>query len=99
MADIRIQRQHGMSLEAARQAARHLANELAEEFALDYAWEGDCLRFRGAGVSGTISLTARAVEITARLGIMTALLWPNIEAEIHRFCDENFGPEQSVATL
>lgn len=92
MSEIRIQRDHGMSLKKAKQAAERIAAELAEEFAIEYAWTGDRLEFSRSGVNGAISVDKKQVEIHARLGMMLSLLRTRIEAEIHRFCDENFGP-------
>lgn len=92
MSEIIIRRDHGMTLKKARQAAEHIAAELAEEFAIDYAWDGNRLDFSRTGVAGSIVVDKQHVEIRARLGLMLSLLRHKIEAEIHRFCDENFGP-------
>jgi putative polyhydroxyalkanoate system protein len=93
MSEILVSRVHGMTLKKAKQAAEHIAAELAEEFQIEYAWEGNTLEFRRAGVNGTIAVDKKEVEIRARLGLMLSLLHSKIESEIHRFCDENFGPE------
>lgn len=96
MSDILIHRVHGMTLKKAKQAAEHIAAELAEEFDIDYAWEGNMLEFSRAGVKGTIAVDKKQVEIHARLGLLLSMLHSKIEREIHRFCDENFGPEPSA---
>lgn len=92
MSEILIRRDHGMSLKKAKLAAEHIAAEMAEEFAIDYGWNGDRLEFSRSGVNGSITVDKKHVEIHARLGMMLSLLRSRIEAEIHRFCDENFGP-------
>lgn len=93
VSDIRIHREHGMSMKKAKQAAERIASELAEEFDIEYAWEGNRLEFTRAGVQGFIAVGKKEVEIHARLGMMLSLLRGRIEAEIHRFCDENFGAQ------
>jgi putative polyhydroxyalkanoate system protein len=93
MSEIRISRHHGMSLKKAKAAAEHFAAELAAEFDIEYAWNGNILEFQRPGVSGTISVDKKDVEIRARLGLLLLLMRSTIEREIHRFCDENFGPE------
>lgn len=82
-----------MTLTKARQAAEHVAAELAEEFDIDYEWKGNHLEFTRTGVTGTMLVDKKHVEIRAKLGFMLSLLRGSIEAEIHRFFDENFGPE------
>lgn len=93
MSEIVVCRRHGMTLKKAKQAAEHIAAELAEEFDIEYAWDGNQLDFSRPGVNGTIAVDKHQVEIRARLGLVLAFLRGKIEHEIHRFCDENFGPE------
>ena len=93
MSEIRVSRAHGLSLKKAKAAAERIAAELAEEFDITYGWEGDRLEFERQGVTGSIEVDKKHVEIHARLGLMLSMLRSRIEREIHRFCDENFGPE------
>lgn len=90
MSDIVIRRQHGKTLAEARASAEHMAAELKEEFALNYAWHGDVLHFKRAGVSGQLTLDSRQVALDIRLGFLLSALKPTIEREVHRFFDENF---------
>ncbi len=93
MSEILISRFHGMTLKKAKQAAERIAAQLAEDFDIDYAWEGDTLEFSRPGVTGTIAVDKKHVEIHAKLGLMLSMLRSRIEREVHQFCDENFGPE------
>jgi putative polyhydroxyalkanoate system protein len=93
VSEILVSRAHGLSLKKAKSAAERIAAELAEEFDIVYAWEGDRLEFERPGVTGSIKVDKKHVEIHARLGLMLSMLRSRIEREIHRFCDENFGPE------
>lgn len=95
MADIHIARPHGFTPRKARAAAERIAEELAEEFGLEYAWEGNVLNFSRSGVSGHIEVHKKDIEINVKLGFLLGALTARIEREIHRFCDENFGPEST----
>ena len=92
MTDITIRRSHAMSLKKARSAAEKIATQLEDEFGLDYEWSGDTLEFKRAGVSGELVVEKKEVHIRVRLGFLLFALRPRIEAEIHRYFDENFGP-------
>lgn len=93
MSELLIRRSHGMSQKQARAAAEHIAQELAEEFKLTYEWHGNTLDFHRSGISGTMKLDRKTLEIQAKVGFFLIPLKSRIESEIHRFCDENFGPE------
>ena len=91
MAELRIRREHGLGLPEARKAAQRVADELAEAFQMTSAWDGDTLRFSRSGISGALSVTANHVEVVARLGMLVAMLKPQIEARVKRDFDEYFG--------
>jgi putative polyhydroxyalkanoate system protein len=93
MAGISISRHHGTTVKKAKEAVESIASELAQEFDITYEWEGSVLHFRRAGVDGTMTVGKKALEIEAELGFLVSMLKPKIEREIHRFCDEQFGPE------
>ena len=93
MSDLLIRRSHGMTQKQAKLAAEHIAQELAEEFKLTYEWAGNVLNFHRSGISGTMKLERKTLEIQAKVGFFLLPLKSRIESEIHRFCDENFGPE------
>lgn len=93
MSEIVVTRAHGMTLKKARASAEHIAAELAEEFDIEYEWNGNTLEFSRTGVSGSIVVTKKEVEIRARLGFLLMALRSRIESEIHRFLDNEFGPE------
>lgn len=93
MSEISIQRTHGMSLKKARSATEQIAAELAEEFSIEYGWNGNTLDFHRSGVTGTMVVDKKTIQISAKLSFLLRPLKSRIEREIHRFCDENFGPE------
>jgi len=93
MSDILIRRSHTMTAKAARQAAEKIARQLDEEFDLAYEWDDNVLIFKRSGVSGELVVEKREVHIRVRLGFLLMAIRPRVEAEIHRFFDENFGPD------
>ena len=93
MSDIQIRRSHTMSAKAARKAAEKIASQLDEEFDLAYEWDDNVLLFKRSGVSGELVVETKEVHIRVRLGFLLMAIRPRIEAEIHRFFDENFGPD------
>ena len=93
MSDIQIRRSHSMSAKAARKAAEKIASQLDEEFDLAYEWDDNVLLFKRSGVSVELVVEKTEVHIRVRLGFLLMAIRPRIEAEIHRFFDENFGPD------
>ena len=93
MSDIQIRRSHSMSAKAARKAAEKIASQLDEEFDLAYEWDDNVLLFKRSGVSGELVVEKKEVHIRVRLGFLLMAIRPRIGAEIHRFFDENFGPD------
>ena len=93
MSSIRISRVHGTTVKKAKEAVESIAAELAQEFEITYDWDGPVLRFERAGVQGTMEVGKKTLEIDAELGFLVSMLKPKIEREIHRYCDEQFGPE------
>lgn len=93
MASIRISRTHGTTVKKAREAVESIAAELAQEFDVRHEWDGATLHFHRPGVEGTMVVGRKTLDIEAELGLLVGMLKPKIEREIHRFCDEQFGPE------
>lgn len=93
MTDILIRRRHTLSAKAALQAAEKIARQLDEEFDLAYEWDDNILVFKRSGVSGELVVEKKEVHIRVRLGFLLFAIRPRIEEEIHRYFDENFGPD------
>ena len=93
MSVIRISRNHGTTVKKAKEAVESIAAELAGEFDVQYEWEGSTLRFHRPGVEGSMTVGRKCLEIDATLGLLVGMLKGRIEREIHRYCDEQFGPE------
>lgn len=82
-----------MTAQAARQAAEKIARQLDGEFDLAFEWDDNVLVFKRSGVSGELVVEKKEVHIRVRLGFLLFAIRPRIEEEIHRYFDENFGPD------
>ncbi len=91
MADIHIERTHGMDLLQARQTAQHWATQAQEKYQLQGAYaegpEADTFSFERAGVTGTLQVTGQAFTLDARLGFLMSAFAPQIEAEMVKKID------------
>ena len=96
MAEIVIDRPHGIGLDGAREAGRRIAQELTEQYDMDCHWEGDLLSFYRVGAHGTLELEPDRVRMVLKLGILLSAFKPAIEERLDRNFDRYFGP--AVAT-
>ena len=91
MADIHIERQHGMSLAQARKAAFKWAEQAEEKFDMECTYqEGsavDEVSFKRSGVTGTLTVTKDAFELHAKLGFLLGAFKEKIEGEIVKNLD------------
>jgi putative polyhydroxyalkanoate system protein len=91
MADIHIERQHGMSLAQARKTAFKWAEQAEEKFDMECTYqEGSTLdevSFKRSGVTGTLTVTKDAFELQAKLGFLLGAFKDKIEGEIVKNLD------------
>lgn len=90
MSTIDIRRKHALSLTAAKKQADVMAAHLGEEFSLESTWQGDELHFTRPGVKGVMKVAKDEVHVTAKLGMLVALLKGQIEKRLHAHFDEAF---------
>ena len=91
MADIRIQRAHGLGLTRAREVAWKWAEEVERKFDLECTViEGDAedvVEFERPGVTGRLTVAADRFELDARLGFLLGVFSQRIRAEIEQELD------------
>lgn len=91
MADIHIERAHGMDLTQARQTARHWVAQAEEKYQLQGQYvegaETDTFTFQRSGVSGSLQVTAQDFTLNAKLGFLLGAFKPQIEAEMVKKID------------
>ena len=95
MADIVIEREHGMDLAQARALAFQWAEQAEEKFDMVCTYEEnangqtqDEVCFSRAGVTGTLTVTPQRFELHAKLGFLLSAFKDRIETEIGRNLDE-----------
>ena len=92
MADIHIEREHGLGLSQARLAASRWAEQAAEKFDMACTYEegpaSDEVSFSRSGVSGTMTVTSERFELQAKLGFLLGAFKDKIEEKINANLDE-----------
>ena len=91
MADIHIERDHGMSLAQARKTAFKWAEQAEQKFDMQCTYEegatADEVSFKRSGVTGTLAVTATAFTLQAKLGFLLGAFKDKIEGEIVKNLD------------
>jgi putative polyhydroxyalkanoate system protein len=82
MADIEVRRTHALGIAAARRAAKGMAQDLERRFGLQGRWAGDVLHFERPGVTGTLTVGARELHLSASLGLMLRAMKGSIERAV-----------------
>ncbi len=91
MADIALERTHGLGLPRARQLARQWAEQAEQEFGMactvEEGEDEDRVHFKRSGVSGTLCVGAQTFELQARLGMLLGAFKNSIESQIEQNLD------------
>lgn len=91
MAEIHIERDHGMGLVQARKTAFQWAEQAEEKFDMSCTYEegatSDEVSFTRSGVSGTLKVTKDRFELDAKLGFLLSAFKDRIEGEIVKNLD------------
>ena len=100
MADIEIHRAHNLGLKAARAAADRMAETLGRKFDLKGSWIGNVLKFERPGVSGTLAVSDKDLNLSVGLGFLLKAMKGSIQKSIEQELDSLFAlakPEPSAA--
>ena len=91
MADIHIDREHTLGLQAARQIAVKWAAQAEAQFGMECRYQegdaSDLLSFSRSGVRGTLSVTKDGFVLAAKLGFLLGAFKEKIQAEIVKNLD------------
>lgn len=90
MADIEIHRVHNLGLKAARTAADRMAETLGRKFDLKGDWSGNVLRFERPGVSGSLSVSDKDLNLSVGLGFLLKAMKGSIQSAIEQELDRLF---------
>jgi putative polyhydroxyalkanoate system protein len=90
MTDIELTRKHGLGLAAARAAAEKMSDHLSKKFGLQGRWAGDTLHFERPGVTGSLAITERDLDLSITLGFLLKAMKGSIERAVNEELDKLF---------
>jgi putative polyhydroxyalkanoate system protein len=90
MADIELRRVHNLGIEAAREAAERMADKLSRQFDLKGTWQGNVLRFERPGVTGSLTLGEKDLQLSVALGFLLKAMRASIEHAVEEQLDQLF---------
>lgn len=90
MADIELHRVHNLGLKAARAAADRMAETLGRKFDLKGDWSGNVLKFERPGVSGSLAVSDKDLNLSVGLGFLLKALKGSIQKSIEQELDTLF---------
>jgi putative polyhydroxyalkanoate system protein len=96
MADIQLHRVHNLGLKAARAAAERMADHLGRKFDLKGDWEGNVLKFARPGVSGSLAITEKDLDLSVSLGFLLKAMKSSIESAVVHELDALFARAPDV---
>jgi putative polyhydroxyalkanoate system protein len=96
MADIEIKRIHNLGIKAARSAADRMAEKLGTKFGLKGDWHGNVLRFDRPGVTGSLAISDKDMNLSVSLGFLLKAMKGSIETAVRQELDKLF-PEKPAA--
>jgi len=96
MADIEIHRAHQLGLKAARAAADQMAEHLGTKFGLKGDWTGNVLNFQRPGVTGSLAVTDKDVDLSVSLGFLLKAMKGSIEAAVNHELDKLFAAKAAA---
>ena len=99
MADIEIHRSHNLGLKAARAAADKMAETLGRKFDLKGSWAGNVLRFERPGVSGSLAIADKHLDLSVGLGFLLKAMKGSIQSAIEQELDRLFAHPRDPAAV
>ena len=83
MSKIHIKRKHNLSRDQARARVESIAKDLKKKLDANYAWQGDSLKFKRSGASGSIDVGEGVIDINIELGMLLSPMKGKIEQSIN----------------
>src|SRR5262245_5298342 len=97
MATIVVRRHHDLGMAKAKKLAQSIARRLKNDFGGSYEWNGDVLRFKRTGASGSLAVSDDNVDVRVDLGLLLRPLRSRIEREITAYLDEHLAGSERKA--
>ena len=89
MAKICIKREHQISREEAREKLEQVADTLRDKLEAECSWDGDTMKFKRRGASGSVDIRDRELEFNVNLSLALTPLKGTIEKIIHEELDKS----------
>jgi putative polyhydroxyalkanoate system protein len=83
-------------MKAAREAAERMAEQLGRKFDLKGAWQGNVLRFERPGVTGSLTLTDKDLQLSVALGFLLKAMRGSIETAVAEQLDALFAQRKAA---
>lgn len=101
MPDIHIERSHALGLVRAREVARQWVAQVQQDYGLACQYDAgetcDVVAFSGAGIDGTVEVTADSFALEAQLGFLFGSFSEAIEQKLERNLDRLLDAETPPA--
>lgn len=69
MSEIKVSQPHNVSAEEARRKVQEF-EQMVQKYGVSSSWSGNQATLKGTGVSGSIAIGARSVDVVVKLGMM-----------------------------
>jgi len=92
MSEIRVSQPHTLSAEAARQKIQEFET-MVQKYGVSSSWKGNEATLKGTGVSGSISIQPKSVDVVIKLGMLAKTFGVDagkLEASIRKRLKEAF---------
>ena len=99
MAIIHMIRKHDFAQADALVRVESVARELKKKIHMDYAWEGNSLKFKRTGASGTINVGKDSIDVNVKLSMFLAPIKGKIEGAIHEQFDVALGKDDGTTKI
>lgn len=88
MSEIKIEKQHALGEAEAKKRVVEMEAKLKEKYGVTLAWRGNEADLKGSGVSGVLRVSASAVAVDVKLGLMLRPLAGKIREGLERQVDK-----------
>ncbi len=83
MSTVKVSHAHSLDNDELKTRVSEIADELGQHFKLESHWQDDStIKFKRAGVSGTLTLSETQVDVNMKLGVMLGALKGPITKEL-----------------
>lgn len=70
MSELKFSKQHALGRQEVKERITKMENHLKEKYGVNFKWEGDRAEVKAAGVTGTLTLQDKSVDVSLKLGLL-----------------------------